>query len=73
MRVVVTGATGHVGANLVRSLVARGDQVKVVVRSRTASLEGVDVERVTGDVAALPLFQRWQARLRLGPPDSPMP
>lgn len=50
MRVVVTGATGHVGANLVRSLVARGDQVRVVVRARTQALEGVDVERVPGDV-----------------------
>ena len=50
MRVVVTGASGHVGCNLVRTLVARGDQVKVVVRSRTTALEGVDVERVPGDV-----------------------
>lgn len=50
MRVVVTGATGHVGANLVRALVERGDQVKVVVRARTRSLEGVEAERVTGDV-----------------------
>jgi dihydroflavonol-4-reductase len=50
MRVVVTGATGHVGANLVRTLVARGDQVKVVVRARTTALAGVEVERVSGDV-----------------------
>jgi hypothetical protein len=32
------------------------------------------VEVVVEELVALqPLFQRWQARLRLGPPDSPMP
>lgn len=50
MQVTVTGASGHVGANLVRTLVARGDRVRVVVRARTEALEGVDVERVQGDV-----------------------
>ena len=50
MRVVVTGATGHIGANLVRALVARGDDVRVVVRDRVGALEGLDLERVTGDV-----------------------
>lgn len=50
MQVVVTGASGHVGANLVRTLVARGDRVRVVVRSRTTAIDGVEVERVTGDV-----------------------
>lgn len=50
MQVTVTGASGHVGANLVRTLVARGDRVRVVVRDRTRALEGVDVERVQGDV-----------------------
>jgi dihydroflavonol-4-reductase len=49
--VVVTGATGHVGANLVRALVARGDQVRAFVRNgRASALEGVDLERVQGDV-----------------------
>ena len=50
MRVVVTGATGHIGSNLVRALVRRGDQVRVVVRNSVKSLEGLELERVTGDV-----------------------
>jgi len=51
-RVLVTGATGFVGAHVTRALVERGDDVRVAVRasSRTTALEGLDVERVTADV-----------------------
>ncbi len=50
MLTVVTGASGHVGANLVRALVERGRRVRVVVHRDARALEGLDVERVTGDV-----------------------
>lgn len=53
MKVVVTGASGHVGAALVRALIARGDEVRVVAHAQTdtpASLAGLDVESVVGDV-----------------------
>lgn len=52
MTTLVTGATGHVGANLVRELLRRGDQVRVLVRrgSRNAAVEGLDVEHAWGDV-----------------------
>lgn len=50
-RVVVTGATGHVGANLVRSLVARGERVRVFVRNGpTSALDGLELEQASGDL-----------------------
>ncbi len=51
MRVAVTGASGHVGANLVRALLARGDQVRAVVHREARALGGLDVEQVPGDLA----------------------
>jgi dihydroflavonol-4-reductase len=50
MRVAVTGAAGHLGANLVRALIGDGHQVRVLVHESVRSLEGLDVEAVRGDV-----------------------
>jgi dihydroflavonol-4-reductase len=57
MRWAVTGATGLLGNNLVRALVARGDEVRVLARGRTESeardrkeLAGLDVTVVPGDL-----------------------
>ena len=51
-RTLVTGATGFIGAQVTRLLVARGDEVSVTVRptSRTESLEGLKVRRLTADI-----------------------
>ena len=48
----VTGAAGHVGANLVRRLVADGVRVRVLLRheDNNAAVEGLDVERAFGDI-----------------------
>jgi hopanoid-associated sugar epimerase len=48
----VTGGSGHVGANLVRALLARGEAVRALVRpqSNNRALDGLDVERVEGDL-----------------------
>lgn len=50
MTAVVTGAAGHVGANLVRQLLDRGQSVRAVIREHDDALEGLDVERVHADV-----------------------
>jgi dihydroflavonol-4-reductase len=50
MLATVTGASGHLGANLIRALVSRGWQVRALVHCHTRSLNGVDVERVSGDI-----------------------
>lgn len=50
MNVAVTGAAGHVGGNLVRALIARGDRVKALERNDARALEGLDLERVRGDL-----------------------
>ena len=51
-RALVTGANGHIGANLVRDLLEHGYAVRALVREKsdTRGLDGVDVERVTGDI-----------------------
>ncbi|MBM4354646.1 MAG: SDR family oxidoreductase [Deltaproteobacteria bacterium] len=52
MTTLVTGAAGHVGANLVRELLARGRTVRVLVKSDTRGFDGLPVERVNGDITA---------------------
>lgn len=51
-RVLVTGASGHLGANLVRQLLTGPDDVRVLVRqgSDNAAVDGLDVERHVGDI-----------------------
>jgi dihydroflavonol-4-reductase len=50
MGIVVTGAAGHIGNNLVRALVARGQKPRVLVHEDSRALEDLDVERVSGDL-----------------------
>jgi dihydroflavonol-4-reductase len=47
---VVTGASGHLGANLVRELLSRGRRVRVLVHRETKALAGLPIERAEGDV-----------------------
>ncbi len=50
MSVLVTGATGHLGCNLVRALLAKGRRVRVLIHNTRLGIEGLDVEAVHGDV-----------------------
>jgi uncharacterized protein YbjT (DUF2867 family) len=53
MTILVTGATGNVGAHVVRALVARGAAVRAFVRDadRAARMFGPDVDLAVGDLA----------------------
>jgi dihydroflavonol-4-reductase len=53
MTVVVTGAAGHVGANLVRALIDQGRPVRCLVHVSSWAIDGLDVETVRGDVGDL--------------------
>ncbi len=51
-KILLTGATGHLGANLLRRLLADGEEVRILVRPGrdNGALAGLDVERVEGDL-----------------------
>src|SRR5213594_1482490 len=53
MRCFVTGASGFIGANLIHELVARGHQVKALLRpeSDLRGLNGAEFERIPGDLS----------------------
>lgn len=52
-RVVVTGASGHIGANLVRELAGRGYRVSALVRESSRALDGIGVQKIAGDILDL--------------------
>jgi dihydroflavonol-4-reductase len=58
MTVVVTGASGHVGANLVRALLDQGRSVRALVHHDRRGIEGLDLDVVQGDVRDLASLER---------------
>lgn len=53
MTVAVTGATGHIGANLVRALISEGRSTRCLVHVNCQAVDGLDIERFQGDVRDL--------------------
>ncbi len=50
MPVLVTGASGHLGANLVRALLAQGRSVRALVHRDRRALEGLSLEIFSGSI-----------------------
>lgn len=66
MRVLVTGGAGFIGSNIVRALLARGDDVRVLDNFSTGNRENLagldqDVELVEGDLRS---YERVHAAVR---------
>jgi len=53
MTVVVTGASGHVGANLIRALLAQGRPTRALLHRDRRAIDGLKVETVEGDICDL--------------------
>ena len=50
MTVLITGASGHIGANLVRALIEKKQATRCLVHTNTKAIEGLQTEKVHGDI-----------------------
>src|ERR1700733_709955 len=66
MTTLVTGATGFLGNHVARQLVAAGHSVRILVRSTSnlASLDGLNAERVTGELQDMGSLDRAMKGVR---------
>jgi len=58
MMIAVTGASGHVGGNLIRTLLKQGNKVRVLIHHDQRAIEGLDVDVVHGDILDLDSLKR---------------
>ena len=47
---LITGATGHIGYALLKELVDSGEKVRILIRKDVPVFDGIDCEKVYGDV-----------------------
>jgi dihydroflavonol-4-reductase len=50
MKIAVTGASGHVGANLCRMLIDRGHEVKALIHNSKKGIEDLSLEFIPGEI-----------------------
>jgi dihydroflavonol-4-reductase len=58
MTILVTGASGHLGANLVRALLDQGRVVRALAHRDRRALHGLDLELYEGDIRDLDAIRR---------------
>lgn len=58
MKVLITGASGHIGSNLTRELLKEGRQVRVLIREDRRGVEGLEVEIFKGNILDYPSLLR---------------
>ncbi|MGN0526067.1 MAG: NAD-dependent epimerase/dehydratase family protein [Acutalibacteraceae bacterium] len=50
---LITGATGHIGYALLKELADSGEKVRILIRKDSKQFDGIDCEKVYGDVTNL--------------------
>jgi dihydroflavonol-4-reductase len=60
LKILVTGANGFIGSNLVRTLLGRDGNVRAFIKPGTpeTSLDGFDIEKVYGDICDVASLER---------------
>lgn len=58
MTIAITGASGHIGGNLVRAFIAKGRPVRCLVHINCRAIDGLDIERVNGDIRDIDSLRR---------------
>ena len=53
MTVVVTGASGHIGTNLVRALIHEGCRTRSLIHVHHQSINGLETDIIRGDICEL--------------------
>ncbi len=59
MKIAVTGASGHVGASLIRMLLQQKHTVRVLVHADSRALQGLNVETIKGGLEDITALQKF--------------